>query len=119
MGFKNINIDLMFGIPEQSMKMWKDTVRQAIFQRPTHISLYSLQVEEGTEMYEHIYQTGKYEPTAEETDREMYHIALKMLKAAGYKHYEISNAALPGYESRHNMKYWSYACLLYTSHSCG
>lgn len=108
-GFKNINIDLMFGIPEQSMKMWKDTVRQAIFQRPTHISLYSLQVEEGTEMYEHIYQTGKYEPTAEETDREMYHIALKMLKAAGYKHYEISNAALPGYESRHNMKYWSYA----------
>lgn len=108
-GFKNINIDLMFGIPEQSMKMWKDTVRQAIFQRPTHISLYSLQVEEGTEMYQHIYETGKYEPTAEEIDREMYHTALKMLKTAGYEHYEISNAALPGYESRHNMKYWSYS----------
>lgn len=107
-GFKNINIDLMFGIPEQSMKMWKDTVRQAIFQRPTHISLYSLQVEEGTEMYSHIYETGRFEPVAEEIDREMYHTALRMMKSAGYEHYEISNGALPGYSSRHNMKYWSY-----------
>lgn len=107
-GFKNINIDIMFGIPQQSMKMWKDTVRQAIFQRPTHISLYSLQVEEGTEMYDHIYNTGRFEPVAEETDREMYHTALRMMKSAGYDHYEISNAALPGYRSRHNMKYWSY-----------
>lgn len=107
-GFENINIDLMFGIPQQTMKMWKDTVRQAVFLRPTHISLYSLQVEEETEMFEKIYRDGIYEPVPEETDREMYHTALRMMRAAGYDHYEISNAALPGRESRHNMKYWSY-----------
>lgn len=107
-GFKNINIDIMFGIPGQSMKMWKDTVRQAIFLRPSHISLYSLQVEEGTDMYRKIYIDGEFEPTAEEIDREMYHTALRMMKTAGYEHYEISNAALSGCRSRHNMKYWSY-----------
>lgn len=107
-GFQNINIDIMFGIPEQTMKMWKDTVRQAIFLRPTHISLYSLQVEEGTEMFKKIYEDGVFEPTAEEIDREMYHTALRMMKTAGYNQYEISNSSLPGYQSRHNMKYWSY-----------
>lgn len=107
-GFENINIDLMFGIPTQSMKMWKDTVRQAIFLRPSHISLYSLQVEEGTEMFRKIYDIGEFEPTAEEIDREMYHTALRMMKTAGYEHYEISNSALSGRRSRHNMKYWSY-----------
>lgn len=107
-GFKNINIDMMFGIPEQTMKMWKDTVRQVIFLRPEHISLYSLQVEEGTEMFKKIYEDGVFEPTAEEIDREMYHTALRMMKTAGYNHYEISNSALPGCASRHNMKYWSY-----------
>ncbi len=108
LGFENINIDIMFGIPEQNMKMWKDTVRQAIFLRPAHISLYSLQVEEGTEMYRKIYQDGELEPLSEEADREMYHVALRMMATAGYEHYEISNGALPGYRSRHNTKYWSY-----------
>lgn len=108
LGFENINIDIMFGIPEQNMKMWKDTVRQAIFLRPTHISLYSLQVEEGTEMYRKIYQDSELEPLSEEADREMYHVALRMMATAGYEHYEISNSALPGYRSRHNTKYWSY-----------
>lgn len=107
-GFKNINVDIMFGIPGQSMKMWKDTVRQAIFLRPTHISLYSLQIEEGTEMYSKVYETEEYEPVSVDVDREMYHTALRMMRTAGYEHYEISNAALPGYESKHNMKYWSY-----------
>ena len=107
-GFENINIDVMFGIPEQNMKMWKDTVRQAIFLRPAHISLYSLQVEEGTDMYRKVFIDGEFELPAEETDREMYHTALRMMRAAGYEHYEISNAALPGRASRHNMKYWSY-----------
>ncbi len=107
-GFENINLDIMFGIPGQTMKIWKDTVRQCIFLRPSHISLYSLQIEEGTEFYKMIYEDGKMEPTPEITDREMYHTALKMMRTAGYDHYEISNAALPGYRSRHNMKYWSY-----------
>ncbi len=107
-GFENINIDIMFGIPGQSMKMWKDTVRQCIFQEPQHISLYSLQVEEGTEMYKLIYDTEALQLPDEETDRKMYHEALQMLRAAGFNQYEISNAAMPGFESRHNRKYWSY-----------
>ncbi len=108
-GFENINLDIMFGIPGQPMKMWKDTVRQCIFLRPTHISLYSLQIEEGTEFYKMIYEDGQLDPLPEITDREMYHAALKMMRTAGYEHYEISNGALPGCRSRHNMKYWSYA----------
>lgn len=106
-GFENINMDIMFGIPGQSMKMWKDTVRQCIFLKPAHISLYSLQIEEGTEFY-NMYREGKMEAVSDISDRQMYHTALKMLKKGGYDHYEISNAALPGRRSRHNMKYWSY-----------
>lgn len=106
-GFENINLDIMFGIPGQSMKMWRDTVRQCIFFKPSHISLYSLQIEEGTEFYD-MYKAGKLEAVPEITDREMYHTALKMMRKEGYEHYEISNASLPGYRSRHNMKYWSY-----------
>ena len=107
-GFDNINLDIMFGVPGQTMKMWKDTVRQCTFLRPEHISLYSLQIEEGTEMYDMVYRDGSLEPVPDVIDREMYHTALKMLRRAGYDHYEISNAAVPGRESRHNMKYWSY-----------
>lgn len=106
-GFDNINLDIMFGIPGQSMKMWKDTVRQCIFSKPSHISLYSLQIEEGTEFYK-MYKDGVLEAVPDLIDREMYHTALKMIKSAGYDHYEISNCALSGYKSRHNMKYWSY-----------
>lgn len=106
-GFKNINVDLMFGIPGQTFKMWRDSLRQCIFLRPEHISLYSLQIEEGTPFHQMV-EKGTLEPTNENTDRTMYHDALNMLEQAGYHQYEISNAALPGYESRHNLKYWSY-----------
>ena len=106
-GFENINLDIMFGIPGQSLKMWKDTVRQCIFSGPTHISMYSLQIEEGTDFY-NMYRNGELEPVSETADREMYHEALRMMRTAGYEHYEISNCALRGYRSRHNMKYWSY-----------
>jgi oxygen-independent coproporphyrinogen-3 oxidase len=106
-GFDNINLDIMFGIPGQTMKMWKDTVRQCIFSGPTHISLYSLQIEEGTQFYE-MYKQGELEAVPDLVDRDMYHTAIKMLESSGYNLYEISNAALPGYESRHNLKYWSY-----------
>ena len=106
-GFKNINLDLMFGIPGQTMKEWTDTVRQAIFLRPQHISLYSLSIEEGTPLYEML-QNGYFTETSDALDREMYHEALKIFKETGYEHYEISNMAMPGYECRHNLKYWSY-----------
>lgn len=106
-GFDNINVDLMFAIPGQTLKQWKDTVRQCIFLEPQHISLYSLQIEEGT-IFNKLVEEGTLTPTSEELDREMYREALHMLKNAGFNHYEISNAALPAYESRHNLKYWSY-----------
>ena len=107
-GFTNINIDLIFGVPGQSIKTWRDTLRQGIFLRPQHISLYSLQLEEGTPLYRQVFQERTLEAIPEIIDREMYHAAIEMLSEAGYNHYEISNAALPGRESRHNMKYWSY-----------
>ncbi len=107
-GFDNINIDLMFGIPEQSVKTWLDTVRQGIFLGPHHISLYSLQLEKGTPLYSDVVEKRTLTPTPEIIDREMYHKAISLLKQAGYNHYEISNTARDGKESRHNLKYWSY-----------
>ena len=107
-GFTNINIDLMFGIPEQAMKTWLDTIRQGIFLGPQHISLYSLQLEKGTPLYKEVYEDKMFAPTPEIIDLEMYHEAITLLKQAGYVHYEISNTAFPGKESRHNLKYWSY-----------
>ena len=106
-GFKNVNVDMMFGIPGQTFKMWRDSLRQCIFLRPEHISLYSLQIEEGTQFHK-MMENGTLEPTADSVDRTMYHDAIDMLVHAGYNHYEISNGALPGFESKHNLKYWSY-----------
>lgn len=107
-GFDNISVDLMFGVPTQSMKTWVDTLRQAIFLGPQHISLYSLQLEKGTDLYRRVYEEGSLNVIPELLDREMYHEAINMLREAGYHHYEISNAARPGKESRHNTKYWTY-----------
>ena len=107
-GFTNINIDLMFGIPEQPMKTWLDTIRQGIFLGPQHISLYSLQLEKGTPLYKEVYEDKLFAPTPEILDREMYHEAIRLLRPAGYVHYEISNTAFPGKERKHNLKYWSY-----------
>ena len=104
-GFTNINIDLMFGIPEQPMKTWLDTIRQGIFLGPQHISLYSLQLEKGTPLYKEVYEDKLFAPTPEILDREMYHEAIRLLRQAGYVHYEISNTAFPGKESKHNLKY--------------
>lgn len=107
-GFDNINVDLMFGIPNQSMKMWKDSVKQAAFLGPQHVSMYSLQIEEGTPFYEMVYVNKNIEPLPEATDRAMYHEAIEIMAQHGYSLYEISNACLPGFESRHNLKYWDY-----------
>src|SRR5665648_50683 len=106
-GFENINIDLMFAIPGQSSEIWKETLKKAIELKLEHISFYSLQIEEGTPYFE-MFKTGKLDQTVDEVDRDMYHTGIKMLKEAGYSHYEISNAAKPGYECRHNLKYWSF-----------
>lgn len=105
-GFDNINLDLMFSLPKQTDEIWEATLNEAVSLRPEHISFYSLQIEEGTEFYD-MYKNGTLDIADDETDRARYHTAVRILKDAGYKHYEISNAALPGRESQHNLKYWS------------
>lgn len=105
-GFDNINLDLMFGIPGQTIKQWKATLDKAIELNPEHISFYSLQLEEGTPYMER-FERGEFDELPDEVDRAMYHLAIEKLKDAGYKHYEISNAAKPGFECRHNLKYWT------------
>lgn len=105
-GFDNINLDLMFAIPGHSMKLWEETLAEAIDLGPEHISFYSLQIEEGTPFFE-MFKAGEIEQVPDDLDRQMYHRAIAMLKGAGYCHYEISNAAKAGFECRHNLKYWS------------
>lgn len=105
-GFKNINVDLMFAIPGQTLEQWMSTVNKIIEMRPEHISFYSLQLEEGTLFYR-MFEEGTLDYIDDETDREMYHMAIAGLKNNGYIHYEISNASKPGCNCRHNLKYWS------------
>ena len=100
-GFENINIDLMFAIPGQSVEILDKTVREVLAMEPEHISAYSLQIEEGTPFY------GMFEPVPEEEDRNMYHRIIDTLAIYGYGQYEVSNFAKAGYECRHNLKYWS------------
>jgi oxygen-independent coproporphyrinogen-3 oxidase len=105
-GFDNINLDLIFGLPGETQKQWMKDIDTAIGLTPEHISFYSLQIEEGTEIY-HDIVSGKVETLPDLEDRIMYHNAIETLTEAGYGHYEISNAARPGFASRHNLKYWS------------
>jgi oxygen-independent coproporphyrinogen-3 oxidase len=104
-GFKNINVDLMFGIPDQTMEDWVETIDNVIRIKPDHISCYSLIIEEGTPFYE-LYNNNKLNLVEEEIERDMYHYAISSLQSAGYDHYEISNFAKPGFECRHNITYW-------------
>lgn len=104
-GILNINIDLMMGIPGQSLKDWRDTLEAVLQLHPQHLSCYGLIVEEGTPMAEWV-EAGDLELPDEETERAMYDTALTRLEEAGYHQYEISNFALPGYHARHNLACW-------------
>lgn len=113
-GFQNINVDLIFGIPGQTKENWRYTLQKVLELGPEHISAYSLIVEEGTPFYEKYGEdeirreqgkSPKYLPE-EETERDMYQMAGQILKDRGYQRYEISNYARPGLECRHNMGYW-------------
>ena len=108
MGFCNINIDLMSAIPGQTAERWAATLKKAAKLRPEHISAYSLIIEEGTPFYER-YGEGRHadELPDEEEERRMYYQTKEILGEYGYRRYEISNYALPGYECRHNLGYWS------------
>ena len=105
-GFQNINIDLMFSIPGQTLKHWKETLRTAADLAPEHLSFYSLQIEEGTPFFQ-MKEEGSLVETDGREDRDMYHYAQSFLREKEYLHYEISNASRAGYQCRHNLKYWS------------
>lgn len=102
-GFRNINIDLMAGLPGQSVASYQKTLERVVALEPEHISAYSLILEEGTPLY--VNQQNYAFPTEEE-DREMYLLTEKLLAAAGLHRYEISNYAREGRECRHNKVYW-------------
>ena len=104
-GITNISIDLIFGLPGQTLASWTESVRQAIDLRPQHISAYGLTYEEGTLLWQQR-ERGVVTEVPEEQCLEMYRILVDLLCAAGYEHYEISNFALPGFRSRHNSSYW-------------
>jgi oxygen-independent coproporphyrinogen-3 oxidase len=105
-GFGNVNLDLMFAFPGQTPADWRETLAEAVALGPEHISFYSLQLEEGTPLWASVRDGARAMPS-EDVDREMYRFAVRTLAEAGYARYEISNAARPGFRSRHNLKYWS------------
>ncbi len=102
-GFENLSLDLMYGIPGQTYDSFRDSLARAVALAPTHISAYSLKIEEGTPFAD-MRQTLSF--ADEDTDADFYEMCVTALVAAGYRHYEIANYARPGYESRHNTRYW-------------
>ena len=104
-GFKNINVDLMLGLPNQTIKDLSNSVDKIIQLNPEHISIYSLILEENTVLFNLIEQ-GKLILPSDEVERNMYWYIKNKLELSGYKHYEISNFAKEGYESKHNWNCW-------------
>lgn len=104
-GFRNISIDLMFGLPNQTVQMLEDSIDKVLELGVSHVSAYSLKIEEGT-FYHKLYTKEKLSLPSEEEEVEMYELLIKKLSAHGLKQYEISNFARPGFESKHNLTYW-------------
>lgn len=104
-GFTNINVDLMSGLPAQTMEAYRETLERVCALRPEHISAYSLILEEGTPFFDS--QEIRKKLPGEELDREMYELTKEILAGYGYQRYEISNYALPGRACVHNLGYWS------------
>lgn len=105
-GFANISFDLIAGLPGQTMQGWQHDLDEAIAMSPQHISLYLLEIHDSTPLAEQV-RSGRRTPIDDELAAEMYEVMLDRLSAAGYEQYEISNFARPGFESRHNTKYWT------------
>ena len=118
-GFKNLNLDLMFGLPAQDMRIWQASIEEALSYSPEHLSLYGLMLEEGTPLYEQYVTTTTLafnksssvilqvdQLPDEDLQTEMYEWAVKRLRHEGYRQYETSNFARPGYECQHNLGYW-------------
>jgi len=131
-GFGNINLDLIYGLPDQSLARWRETLQHAIGLEPEHISAYSLQVEAGTALFNWV-RDGKVPEPQDEVVAEMYEVTQVMLAEAGFAHYEISNWASKkqeadsksqtDYRSQHNLVYWrngtylGFGCGAHSSHA--
>jgi oxygen-independent coproporphyrinogen-3 oxidase len=105
-GFDNVSFDLIAGLPRQTLAGWERNLEEALALRPEHLSLYLLEVHEGTPLAEQIRQ-GRFAAPDPDLAAEMYRLLVGRARAAGYVQYEISNFSLPGRESRHNLKYWT------------
>jgi oxygen-independent coproporphyrinogen-3 oxidase len=103
-GFTNVNVDLMFGLPGQTVDQWRATLEKTIALEPEHVSTYCLTYEEDTEFFLR-HARGEFRQD-EDTDAEFFEMTMAILEDAGYEHYEISNYARPGFESVHNRAYW-------------
>lgn len=105
LGFHNINVDLMFGLPDQTLKQWVETLEEITKLNPEHLSCYSLIIEEGTDFYKK-FQQGNLNLPDEELEREMYAQTIGFLEKEGYMQYEISNFTKDNKNCRHNLVYW-------------
>jgi len=109
-GIQNISFDLIAGLPHQTKQSWKQSLEELLALAPEHVSVYLLEVDEGSRLGKELLAGGaRYSAGAVPSEDEMaesYQMAQKALGAAGYRHYEISNWAKPGFESKHNLKYW-------------
>lgn len=115
-GFSNINADVIFGIPGQTMEDWKETVLLLVTSGISHISAYSLKIEEGTRFGD-MAERGELTEVDDELDRDMYHYAIEYFRENGFSQYELSNFAKPGFECRHNLTYWK--CIDYLGVGAG
>ncbi len=104
-GINNVSLDLMFGLPNLTLQDIDNALSLVRTLKPTHVSAYSLKIEEGTPLYES-YEAGKVILPDEDLERDMYHAIEKGLRELGIEEYELSNFSLPGYESKHNLVYW-------------
>lgn len=103
-GFRNVSLDLMYGLPGQSLDAWQSTLENVLMLKPEHISCYGLKVEEGTPLYEYKDFAGL---PSDDTQADMYLAAVEILRSRGFRQYEISNFSRKGLYSRHNLKYWT------------
>lgn len=104
-GFDNLNLDLIYGVPHQTLSGWDWSLQQMLALQPDHVSLYALGLEDGTPMQEWVAK-GRLPAPDDDLAADMYDLATEKLAAAGYDQYEISNWSKPGYQCRHNLQYW-------------
>ncbi len=105
-GINNLSLDLIYGLPGQTLDTWQKSMREVLAFSPEHLSAYSLMLEPGTRLWAQ-YQAGKYAETSQDVSEQMYLSLCECAASSGMEHYEISNFAMPGYRSVHNSGYWN------------